>query len=422
MPPAHDPVDDLDTLATASALAPGDPPQPAGPSGTGACANCGETLQGAYCAGCGQADEPLRKPVHRFLIDSFIEFLGIDGRVWRTLGVLLFKPGKLTAEYLQGRRRRYLRPLRVYLSSTLLFFVLLSIIDPVGRARESLFGNSFDERDSVLVADQLARADSIAGLGLDVLDDERADIAELRALIDSAAALQDPDAVDDMMEAQAEMQELLSELPGDSAAAIARQRRARLEAAILRTMPPDSVIALEDLNVATRAFYPEEGGTVFGDGMFEGMNRSEAVQRIEEGRTRREQEAGLVDFLRSAIGYVPTVLFLILPLFALLLKLVYVRRGWFYSEHLVFGLHTHAVAFVVFSLVALVALVEADWTDWVVVVLLLTIPLYFLLAMKRVYRQGWIKTLVKATLLGVIYNVVLISGVVGVILLAAALG
>ena len=422
MPPAHDPVDDLDTLTTASALAPGAPPQPARPSGMGACANCGETLRGAYCAGCGQADEPLRKPVHRFLIDSFVEFLGVDGRVWRTLGVLLFKPGKLTVAYLQGRRRHYLRPLRVYLSATLLFFVLLSIIDPVGRARESMFRSSFDDRDSVLVADQLARADSIAALGLDVLDDERADIAELRALIDSTAALQDPDAADDLMEAQEEMRELLSELPGDSAAAIARQRRAVLEGAILRTLPPDSLVALEDVNVATRAFYPEEGGTMFGGGALEGLARSDAVRRIEEGRTRREKESGLVDFLRSAIGYVPTVLFLILPVFALLLKLVYVRRGWFYSEHLVFGLHTHAVAFVVFSLIALLALVDAEWIDPVVLVLTLTIPLYFLLAMKRVYRQGWIKTLVKATLLGVIYNVVLISGVVGVILLAAALG
>ena len=123
----------------------------------------------------------------------------------------------------------------------------------------------------------------------------------------------------------------------------------------------------------------------------------------------------------------PTVLFLILPVFALLLKLLYVRRGWYYSEHLVFGLHTHAFAFAVFTVIAALASLggafKASGAPGVVaVVLLVSIPLYFLIAQKRVYRQGWGRTVLKAVALGTVYQFAIYVGLAAVVLLAAALG
>ena len=87
-----------------------------------------------------------------------------------------------------------------------------------------------------------------------------------------------------------------------------------------------------------------------------------------------------------------------------------------------FGLHTHAFAFLVFSMIAGLAAVgsgEAVWTGVLAVVLYLSIPVYFLVAQRRVYGQSWMKTLVKATVLGWTYLLVLtVFGLTLTVLLA----
>ena len=154
---------DIDPVLASGVLADDEEPHPGDPtprSGREACANCGEPVVGAYCAACGQRDEPLRQPVHRFLARSVTEFCGVDGRVWGTLRELLFRPGALTVAYVEGRRRRYLRPLRVYLTSTLLFFVLLALLDPAERLRETISTGTIDPDSTVVVADHLAEVEA----------------------------------------------------------------------------------------------------------------------------------------------------------------------------------------------------------------------------------------------------------------------
>ncbi len=78
-----------------------EPREVAGPE---ACPNCGSPVEGTYCAACGQKNQPLRQPLNRFIQEAFTEYVGLDGHFWRTLGYLLFRPGRLTVEYLEGRR------------------------------------------------------------------------------------------------------------------------------------------------------------------------------------------------------------------------------------------------------------------------------------------------------------------------------
>ncbi len=89
------------------------------------CRNCGVPLQGRYCHACGQkaahSEISLRELVH----EAIHEFAHLDdSKIVRTLKLLLFKPGELTAEFLRGRRVRYIPPLRLYLVCSLIFFAL----------------------------------------------------------------------------------------------------------------------------------------------------------------------------------------------------------------------------------------------------------------------------------------------------------
>ncbi len=113
--------------ATVAALTP-DPPATPAPTAAAApavprCDNCGASVAGRYCGNCGQRLEPPLHTLGHFLMVAFEDVTHADSRLWRTLWALFFKPGFLTREFLDGRRARYLPPVRLYLVISLVFFV-----------------------------------------------------------------------------------------------------------------------------------------------------------------------------------------------------------------------------------------------------------------------------------------------------------
>jgi uncharacterized protein DUF3667 len=91
------------------------------------CLNCGAALTGRYCANCSQAAD-VHVPSTRELLHEVLE--GIthsDSRLWRTLNLLWFKPGRLTQEFVAGRRAAYLPPFRLYLVLSVIFFLIASL-------------------------------------------------------------------------------------------------------------------------------------------------------------------------------------------------------------------------------------------------------------------------------------------------------
>jgi hypothetical protein len=89
----------------------------------GRCLNCGADLQGAFCAACGQRSVPADPTVHELIGDAWQEFSGYDGRIAETFRALL-QPGRLTIDYIAGRRARYLSPVKLYLTVSLMYFVV----------------------------------------------------------------------------------------------------------------------------------------------------------------------------------------------------------------------------------------------------------------------------------------------------------
>ena len=89
-----------------------------------ACLNCGATLRGQYCGNCGQRARTRLISLWELIRDAFGDLFELDSRIWQTLIPLLVRPGKLTYEYLAGRRARYMPPFRMYLVMSLVFFVI----------------------------------------------------------------------------------------------------------------------------------------------------------------------------------------------------------------------------------------------------------------------------------------------------------
>lgn len=86
------------------------------------CLNCGEVAPGNFCPACGQETAPAPRNLREFLRGRRARYVTREGQLWQTLSRLLWHPGALTAEYLAGRRVRYLRPLQLYLLASVIVF------------------------------------------------------------------------------------------------------------------------------------------------------------------------------------------------------------------------------------------------------------------------------------------------------------
>ena len=93
------------------------------------CLNCGARLRGQYCGTCGQRSRSRLISLWELISDAFGDLFEIDSRLWQTLIPLMIRPGRLTHDYLSGRRARYMPPFRMYLVLSVLFFVV-AFFDP----------------------------------------------------------------------------------------------------------------------------------------------------------------------------------------------------------------------------------------------------------------------------------------------------
>ena len=319
------------------------------------CLNCGDTTYGNYCPNCGQAKREVAVSVVALVMDVLEDQFILHRALPRTIGNLIFKPGKLTAEYVNGRIVSYIAPFRLYLVTSVLFFLLLSFV-----------GLRALDRVQVNSGDGAADPDSVAA-GL-----ERG-VGALAAIDTSAMP---PEARAQIAAARAAMQQQAEAL--DSAG---------IQVPSPVPVPPGT------LQPWARGF---EMNTGFG-----AATDSTVMRHVHERYGHLPGLLALRAFLRDYAEYLPHSVFLLLPVFAFVLKLLYIRRKRYYAEHFVFSLHVHAFVFLMF----IIALLLRNWI--VANVLILWSMIYIWLAMKRVYGQGWFRTSVKYWVLGFTYFILL---------------
>lgn len=113
------------------------------------CANCGTELHGPYCAVCGQKATVLNPTVHNFLHDLTHELLHVDGKIFQSVRLLLFRPGFLSREHFEGRRARYISPIRLYLIFSVAYFAVGALV-PQSPGRITFRADSAAEEEAAL--------------------------------------------------------------------------------------------------------------------------------------------------------------------------------------------------------------------------------------------------------------------------------
>ncbi|WP_405235768.1 DUF4286 family protein [Lentisalinibacter orientalis] len=329
------------------------------------CLNCGHVLHGQYCGICGQRSSSRLISLWGLITEGLGDLLDMDSRLWRTLRALLLRPGYLTAEYLEGRRARFMPPFRMYLAFSLIFFIT-AFFDMDGFQVE--FGG-----DPGTATDEATRdAASEVASGIRDSIDGRVPPEEIerraREPENAIEAEQGPEAAPDT--------------GGDAAAAKADVDRAE-----------------ENVTGACDDLQFQIGGWL-GQRLTEERLR-EACQRVLADRGR-----GLG---RALIDDLPTALFAFLPVLAFVLKVLYPLSRRYYVEHLLFIVHYQSFVFLVLTLLVLLGrLVDLmkgfDWIgDLGSVVVVFYIPVYLFRSLRRVYRQKFLVTFAKFMALSVAY-------------------
>lgn len=272
-----------------------------------ACPNCGEVFgddRPRFCPACGQ-ETRLRPPTIGEFVQQFGgAFISTEGALWRTLRLLLLRPGELTRQYLAGRRKHYVLPLRLYLTVSVIVLLALRLVASAGL-----------EPDGAIKVSARPAGTMQIGMG-------RAGVKDGKFFCDDLP------------------QWLCRRL----------QKRLDLEPARL----------LDQVRATGERFVANLGAAMF----------------------------------------------VLLPAFALYLKLVYWNRGLRYTEHLVFALHLHAAWFVAIAL----TLVDQQWLS---AIASCAIPVYAMMAMKRVYGGRFWPRLARGAVVSLLYLMTLALSLTG---------
>jgi hypothetical protein len=421
-----------DSIASASTVS-----GPLPDAASARCENCDAPLQGHYCHACGQSTHsPVRHAGHA-IEEVFESFWHLDGRVFRTLRDLMV-PGRVALGYLAGHRVCYIAPLRL--------FVILSVLTFFVGKLAVHFETEPDTTASADIA-AITAANTVEEVKQEQ-DRLLAEIGEARREIANNAPIPGLDAVmiREEIRIRGEAGNRIAQLQRKGAASAADADAAKEGAATPPAPAADAVDASPATEVRTGPDTdPEWEGPLFSTdseawdpekspvriGWLPDFANRWLTGRMVNARDNIKRMEGRPDlWFQVFMSSLPSALFLLVPVFALLLKAAYLFKRRFYLEHMVVALYSHCFLLLALAAVFLLTALggaAAGALPWLTGMASLTIclwmPIYLLLMQKRVYGQGWPMTLLKYLVIGYIYFFLLslAAGVMFVATLAKSL-
>lgn len=319
------------------------------------CLNCGAEVSGRFCSQCGQENREPRESFGELLYHFFSDFTHFDSKFFTTIKDLVVHPGFLTKEYISGKRIRYLNPIRMYIFISFLFFIFLG----------------FSHSDNFIKVENKTAKGSNDGKA----------ILSLRQTIDSLKAA------------------------GNSKDSVAIKMLNRQIAML--TISAEKNMTFGEFDSIQQTLPQRERYTGV-EGFF--------MRRFAEGNTLYGPKYSKI-FLEKFIHDIPKAMFFLLPLFALFLKWFY-RKEHYYSDHAIFSLHFHSLAFLLMLVTFLLdTIFHVQFFESYVVLILF---IYLVLALKYVYKRSLLRSFFKAIGISVLYSIsiLIVMGIVGTIVFA----
>ncbi len=351
-----------------------------------ACLNCGVPLDviDRYCHHCGQINTTKKLSLKDFFDEFFASILSYDSRLRHTIVALLFNPGKISKEYVEGKRVKYANPFRFYLSVSIIFFII-----------NGLFID-FDHLNVTVEDDVTKGKKAIAEIEKNIVIDDSLK-QEITNQISTTKGISETDAkkINDKI-ASFENLSLFGK----------------------KINVPKEVIYYSQHQIDSLGFFgsPFKLWSMYNDHYEKTGEKSafRALKTLDHDQSRfnkyvyhraiKTNTIGdsfgreLVEFIFSKL---PFIIFFFLPFFALAIWLLYIRKPFSYMEHLVFTFHTQTMFFILIGIAILIGQITKSGTISGIAMLIFIVYLYK--AMRKFYTQGRAKTIVKFLLVNVLF-------------------
>ncbi|MCG7501016.1 DUF3667 domain-containing protein [Tenacibaculum sp. Mcav3-52] len=349
------------------------------------CLNCGcpFTNNEKFCPECGQKNRGKKITLSVFLRELFAGFFSLDTKFWRTLIPLLISPGKVSKDYIEGKRIKYTNPFRFYLATSIIFFLIISLTDSYKKFEELRIGRSSNIK-----------------INNDDSEDIQVDLDSIQSIV--FKQLEEQDSINTKQTETDSTKVSYNIKPKTVKSNLSNSFDIIEFMKFQKTHPKTSIdAALDSLqvtkNFSNRFWYSR--AKVF-NSIF--LDRDEAKK-----------------FFRQVLSYASIALFVLLPLFTLFLKLIYIRKKYTYVEHLVFVFHVQTVLFLLFSIFYIIDFFKHSNNFLSIFLLLFMVYLY--IAMKRFYNQGYFKTFTKYMLANTMFFILAMLGSAAISFAAFAL-
>ncbi|MER3463628.1 MAG: hypothetical protein C4329_03585 [Chitinophagaceae bacterium] len=336
------------------------------------CLNCGAEVLGRFCYVCGQENiiphQNFWSLTKHFVFDIF----HFDGKFFDTVKYLLFKPGYVAKEYVTGKRMSYLDPIRMYLFTSAIFFLIFfKFINPGPKVNLNNGDRPLSSIERIHYIDSLQNNLK--------KDKDSLTYKKLEALKDTTRPISVGDL--ELLEAPAFIN------------------------------PKSNYHSVEEYEAA-QSKLPE--------GKRDGLFKRTAIKKsIRLNKKYEGNESDILkEFFETFLHRLPIMLFFSLPFFALVLKMLYSRRkNFFYSDHAVFTLYQYIFSFILILFIFGFAALK-DWSHWGIFGWFVAAGIiyggyYLLRSMKLFYEQSWGKTATKFLLLNFLGGIVLLPLFIG---------
>ncbi len=334
------------------------------------CLNCNAALHGRYCHVCGQENIEPKETVWGLISHFFYDITHFDGKFFSTTKFLITRPGFLPKEYIEGRRARYLHPIRMYVFSSALFFICLYAVfhhsTEIGEEKKA-------KKENIIVA----LPDSIRARAL----------VNAKTAADSAAVLKALDLATPYMRITDE------EKKSDTTNHLYTTKKGKNRWNVNLTNPDQEYASIKEYDSIQKVLPKGEK-----DNWIERQAKHREIEL--NARYKGDQKAMWRDLLEKFLHTFPYLLFISLPLYAFYLRLLYYRRKQFlYVTHGIFLIYLYIFTFIdlliYFGFVQIRESMDWDWIGFIEAAVLLYGVWYAYKAMRKFYAQGTGKTLLK---------------------------
>ncbi len=331
------------------------------------CKNCEQQFEKdfKFCPHCGQqAKNELTVGV--LFYNTISNYFSFDARFFKSFFPLLFKPGYLATQFIQGKRLLYLHPAQLYLFISVVFFFLLT---------------------TTVVRDQVQDLDTVLKKTLK------------NPIISDSTKIEAQKALDSV-----KLDSILIPLKEHGIPGIKNKQIESLDS-IIKTNAKDTKTAALTFDFDERKVDSLVAINAANEDVYRAMGMPDGAGSIKRKfyeqslKFYKHRNGGQI--LQAAYDTIPISLFILLPIFALILKILFYKRGR-YAHHLVFSFYFFSFLFSVFSIILLVNYLwdVPDWIDWLLV---MSTFFYLFLAIKRFYKQGWFLSFFKTGLATFVY-------------------